>query len=159
MASVMTIQQIPSFSTLPNLDSEGRMPFVLSGGSFVMDTLRELPISDIKTTGFNYHQNQYTYDKGGFYLIFDNINKKGYVGKSMYLILRLKSHIHNAKNNKGLVIDKEMYSRINNFSFYEIATYHELDINFFTRQLEIIVEREFIRVFNTLAPCGYNQRI
>ena len=83
----------------------------------------------------------------------------GYVGKSMCFMNRLKNHIYNAKNNKGIFVDKKMYLRIDDFSFYEIATYKEFKIDFFTRQLETIIEREFVHFLNTLTPYGYNQRI
>lgn len=98
------------------------------------------------------------YSLGGFYLIFDTINNKGYIGKSINTINRLKSHYYNAINNKGIAIDISMHNRISDFRFYIIDTYVNLGINFFNRKLEQVYEHALIGKFKTYHPYGYNMR-
>ena len=97
------------------------------------------------------------YTKGGFYLITDNNNNNLYVGKSKDVLLRLKNHIYNARNNKGLLIDKIIGQNVNDFNFYIIDTYVNLGINFFSKNLDNVFEHKFIREFNTYYPNGFNK--
>ena len=86
------------------------------------------------------------YTKGGFYLITDINNKNLYVGKSKDVILRLKDHIYNAKNKKGLLIDR-----------YIIDKYINYGIDFFSKNLDNVIEHKFIKDFNTYYPNGLNK--
>lgn len=97
----------------------------------------------------------YTY--GGIYLIYDTLNNKYYVGKSIEYMQRLKSHYNNSLRNSGIYIDKCMHNRLNDFKFYILATYKELKINFFNRYEEIITENAFINTYQSLYPKGYNK--
>lgn len=120
--------------------------------------LSEINLVSVMKAVYGY-KNCDKYINGGFYLIYDNINNMGYVGKSILVLPRIKNHIMNANRQTGIFLDRVMHNRINDFSFYKIASYKEIGINFFTRKLESVVEREFILEFKTLTPNGYNQTI
>lgn len=97
------------------------------------------------------------YTKGGFYLITDINNKNLYVGKSKDVILRLKDHIYNAKNKKGLLIDRYISDNVYNYNFYIIDKYINYGIDFFSKNLDNVIEHKFIKDFNTYYPNGLNK--
>lgn len=96
------------------------------------------------------------YSNGGFYLITDKNDKYLYVGKSIDVMLRLKNHLHNARRNTGLEIDKLISQAPENFKFYLIDSYINLKIDFFTRHLESIIEHQLIGSLKTYHPHGLN---
>lgn len=98
------------------------------------------------------------YSLGGIYLIYDSVHKKGYVGKSINVIKRLKSHLALAKSNKGICIDKTMHGRLSDFKFFILSKYDDLGIDFFNRKLESIIEHTLIGEYKTYYPFGYNIR-
>lgn len=114
-----------------------------------------IPINDITSYKINQKLAR-TYHLGGFYLIEDNVLHKAYVGKSQQLMSRLKSHLYNAIRDRGLSIDRAMHGRLSDFSFYSLAWYQDLGINFFTRDMESKIEHMLIGMLNTKHPLGYN---
>lgn len=97
------------------------------------------------------------YCLGGFYLIRNKINNKCYIGKSMDYMARLKQHTF--PSSKKTKIDKSLKEfGYNNFEYFLLENYVNLEINHFTRKLETIYEHRFITKFKTNYPHGYNER-
>ena len=82
------------------------------------------------------------YKKGGFYLILNKTENKCYIGKSINYMARLKQHLY--PSNKRTNIDVELKNSLDKFEFYLLAKYSDLDINFYNRKLETIIEHRFI---------------
>jgi hypothetical protein len=82
------------------------------------------------------------YKEGGFYLILNRTENKCYIGKSINYMARLKQHLY--PSNKITNIDIELKNSLDEFEFYLLANYLDLDINFHNRKLETIVEHKFI---------------
>ncbi len=118
--------------------------------------LKEVLFSDIMK--YKTERRSGDYSLGGFYLILDTKNNKGYIGKSVNVLKRLKSHYYKSNNNKGLIIDLSMHDRVTEFRFFIIYTYLNLGINFFTRKLEQVYEHTLIGKYKTYHPYGYNMR-
>ena len=96
------------------------------------------------------------YLQGGFYLIQNTVSGKKYVGKSINYMSRLKQHTFKSANKT--LIDIDLNLNISEFKFYLIKDYAELEINFFNRKKESIIEQEFIYKNNANYPLGYNIR-
>lgn len=113
----------------------------------------EIPLIDILNHKIKYNRN---YLFGGFYMIENRINGKKYIGKSINYMSRLKQHTYKSKSKT--IIDLELKEDLNNFRFYLISTYVELNINFFNRNKETEVEQSLITENKTNYPNGYNVR-
>ena len=114
----------------------------------------EINIEDISSYKIKYRKG---YSLGGFYLIVNMLNNKGYIGKSMDYMARLKQHTYKSSNKTE--IDKAINEfGIYNFKYYLLDDYIRLDINHFNRKLETIYEHRFITKFKTFYPLGYNIR-
>lgn len=97
------------------------------------------------------------YSYGGFYLIKNIVSGKCYVGKSIDYMARLKQHTFKSKSKT--MIDAALKNEgFENFEFYLLATYQELDINFFNRKLETVIEHRLITKYKSNYPIGYNER-
>mgnify|MGYP003462550266 CR=1 FL=1 len=114
----------------------------------------EISIIDILSYKKVKYNKCYTY--GGVYMIYDTVNNKYYIGKSIDYMHRLKDHYYNSLRNSGLLIDKTMHNRIDEFRFYLLSAYTELKINFFNRKQEIVLEQSFINTYQSFFPKGYN---
>lgn len=84
------------------------------------------------------------YKKGGFYFIVNKNENKCYIGKSINYMARLKQHLY--PSNERTNIDIELKNSLEKFEFYLLAKYSDLDINFFNRKLETIIEHRFISI-------------
>ena len=116
--------------------------------------MQKIEPSEFNALPFN--STSWDYSKGGFYLIRNSNTNKCYVGKSKNLFNRLRSHLTNARANKGIFIDKSMHGYLNDFEFYIISWYVDIGINFFTRKLELPMEQYYIKEFKSNFPSGYN---
>lgn len=117
--------------------------------------MHEISLSQISTyRAIGRKRNDYSL--GGFYLITTLEEQPLYVGKSIHLMLRLKDHYYNATRNGGLSIDKYLYSELSNARFFIIDYYERIGINFFTKNLDTVVENYYIGKFNTNFPNGLN---
>lgn len=99
------------------------------------------------------------YSLGGFYMIKNIKNDMAYIGKSLNPLKRLRSHYYNAKRNSGIYIDTQMHGHLDDFEFYLISFYVDMGIDFFTKRMEIQVEQQYIKKFNTCHPFGYNIQV
>lgn len=116
---------------------------------------KKVSINDIKTYTTK-RKNCGDYSLGGYYLIYDTKNDKGYIGRSLNVLERLRSHYYLSTANKGLLIDRELNNRIDDFNFYVLGKYTDLNIDFYTRKLGGVIEYKFIEKFKTYYPYGYN---
>jgi len=98
------------------------------------------------------------YSLGGFYLIYNNFTKKGYIGKSVNVMSRLRHHYYLAKSKKGIRIDLELAKDIDSYKYYLIDSYRNLGINFFNRKLEGVYEKYYIKKYKTYFPNGFNMQ-
>lgn len=84
------------------------------------------------------------YSKGGFYLIVNRYENKCYIGKSVNYMSRLKQHLYPSSNKTAIDIELNKYP--DKFEFYILAKYEDLNINFFNRKLESVIEHRFITI-------------
>jgi len=100
--------------------------------------------------------NHSDYRYGGWYLIYNRKTNRGYVGKSIEYMFRLRQHLL-IKNPKTL-IDIELKANPDDFDYFLIDSYANKEINFFNRENEMIIESALIGKFKTNFPLGYNNR-
>lgn len=98
-------------------------------------------------------------DVSCFYMIKNVKTGMIYIGQTKAFYSRIRNHIYNSRGNKGLLIDRAMHGKIDDFRFYIISTFQEHEINFFTRKKISVIEQGLIIQFNSTAPNGYNEFI
>ena len=96
------------------------------------------------------------YSYGGWYLIERKCDGLKYIGKSIEVLYRLRQHV--TKSNPKTAIDSSIKELgVDAFRYYVIDNYSNYGIDFFTRELEIIIENELIRIYKTFHPHGLNK--
>jgi len=114
----------------------------------------EIKINHIKEYKRN-RKSHSDYSFGGWYLIKNKVNNMCYIGKSIEPIERLKQHLYPSTSKTQ--IDKEInFFGENNFTFYVVDFYKKYGIDFFNRSLELKIEKNLIKKYNTFYPKGYN---
>lgn len=118
----------------------------------------ELTHADI----FNFplsHSYRIKNDVACFYMIKNIRSGKCYIGQSKSFYSRMRSHIYNSRNNKGLLVDLCMNENEDDYRFIILITFDDLGINFFTRKRISLVEQLLIECYNSYKPNGYNEFI
>jgi hypothetical protein len=81
------------------------------------------------------------YSNGGFYLIDTEFGL--YIGKSIDYMFRLKTHLRKSTNK--ILIDRVL-NNCNSIDVYLLLKYSDVNVNFYTRKLETIIEQTFISI-------------
>lgn len=100
----------------------------------------------------------------GIYMIRNNINNKCYIGQSIRLRKRIQTHYHNANsvdndNTRRMILYHAIKKYgIDNFTVDVLYSIDTTDYNEVKRKLDIL-EKEYIKQYNSYIPNGYNQTI
>jgi GIY-YIG catalytic domain len=95
-------------------------------------------------------------DFGCIYMIHNKITKKSYIGQSYNFFQRMNLHITQSMRGRGLYVDTQIGSYLDNVVFIILKTYEELGVTHWNRKIRTVVEHKYITEFNTKFPYGYN---